>query len=285
MGAEVYVDLYFLINLSMDFFCLLIAGRLLHREGSAWRLFFGAVIGGAYAVFSLLLGLTGALGLLCDVAAAVVIVAIAFAKKELGIARILHTSLLFALVSMLVGGVMTALYSLLNRLNLPFEVLQGDNLSVWLFGLLAIVGGIATARGGRLMGLSDKTRSVTVEAVVLGRRITLRAMVDSGNLLRDPISGRGVIVADAEKMRRVLPVAFPTNDRDAMDWLQKHPKEATRVRLIPARGAVGSGLLVAVLPDELFLTEGRSRYPASYLIALSSMGESARGFDAVIAPF
>lgn len=285
MGAEVYVDLYFLINLSMDFFCLLIAGRLLHREGNAWRLLLGASIGGAYAVFSLLWGLSGGVGLLFDVTAAVVITAIAFSQKGLGFWRILHTSLFFALVSMLVGGVMTALYALLDRYSLPFEALRGDNLSVWLFGLLAIVGGLATAKGGRLMGLSDKTRSVTVEAAVLGKRITLRAMVDTGNLLRDPISGRGVILADAEKMRAVLPKSFPTDERGAVDWMQKHPEAAARVRLIPAHGAVGKGLLVAVVPDELYLCEGRSRYPASYLIALSAIGERARGFDAVIAPF
>ncbi len=289
MGAEVYVDLYFLINFSMDFFCLLIAGKLLHRRTSAWRLLLGGAAGGIYAVAVLLLGISGADGLICDLAAAVAICTLAFCAKGIGLRRILHTSLIFALVSMVVGGVMTALYSLLNRLDLPFEALQGDNLSVWLFGLLAIAGGFAAAKGGRLMGLSDKTKSVAVEAVLFEKKIVLRAMVDSGNLLRDPVSGRSVIVAEREKMRTVLPFSLPrdakNDERTALSFLKAHPEAASRLRLIPAKTATGEGLLPAIVPDSLMLCDGKERYTADYLIAVSSLGSSAQGFDAVIAPF
>ena len=48
----------------------------------------------------------------------------------------------YVLVSMILGGIMTALYSCLNRLEIPFESLQGDGLSVWLFAALMTAAGL-----------------------------------------------------------------------------------------------------------------------------------------------
>lgn len=286
MGTEVYIDLYFLINASMDFLCMLITGRLLHRCMAMWRLLLGAVLGGVYAAFALLLGFSGVLGFLLDCVTAILLAAIVFASRGVRIWRVLQSALVYVLVSMVLGGIMTALYTWLNRMELPFEALQGDNLSVWLFGLLALVAGIATSRGGRFLGLSQKTRSVTVKAVLFGRSVELRAMVDSGNLLRDPVSGRGVIVADRERLRAALPSDLlkegKEGERAVFSWLDRSSKHASQVRLIPTYTATGSGLLVAVVPDRLTVREGKECYTADYLIAASSLGESAQGFDAVI---
>ena len=45
----IYSDILFLINFSLDYLCLFIAGRLLHRGGKAWRLLLGAAVGGLYS--------------------------------------------------------------------------------------------------------------------------------------------------------------------------------------------------------------------------------------------
>lgn len=289
MGAQVYIDLYFLINMSMDFFCLLITLRLLHRRSSLLRLLIGALLGGGYAVAALLLGFSGAIGFLLDCAAAVLICATVLCTRGARVGRILQASLVFVLISMTLGGIMTALYTALNRMELPFEALQGDSISVWLFALLALVSGLATARGGRLLGISQKTKQVTVEAVILGKPVVLRAMVDSGNLLCDPISGRSVIVADRARLQGVLPsflleMSYAT-DSAVLSRLEQDVRLAHRVRLIPTKTATGEGILVAILPDSLTVVEGRERRRGDYLVAVSSLGESANGFDAVIAPF
>ena len=263
-GMEVYADLYFLINASMDFLCLTISGKLLHRRSGMPRLLLGACLGGLYALAALLFGLGGAVGLLADLGAATV----------------------YVLVSMVMGGIMSGLYTLLNRLDLPFEALQGDTVSVWVLGMLALVAGIATSRGGRMLGFSQKTRHVTVEAILFGRRVELSAIVDSGNLLRDPISGRGVIVADRARLSGILPPSLlqgaDVQNGALTDWLERSPTYAARVRLIPASGAFGTGLLVAILPDRLTVTEGRERYEADYLVAISRLGDGERDFDAVV---
>lgn len=283
MRMQVYIDLYFLINVSMDLLCLMITGTLLHRRVSRWRAICAAILGGGYAVAALLLGFDGLLGFLGDCAAALLMCVVTFASRGSRFARTLRCVPVLVLVSMLLGGVMTGLYSLLNRLHLPFEMLEGDGLSVWTFALLTAVASIATVKGGGFLGLSKKTKRVTVHATLFGKEIELCAMVDSGNLLRDPVSGKSVIVAELSRLAPVLP---PEQDRacargDFTAWLSTY-ENARRARPIPTQTATGQGMLLALIPERLTLTVGSDTYPADYLIAPAALGESAQGFDAVI---
>ena len=88
MEAEIYVDLYFLINTSMDFLCLLITGRLLHARMGTGRLLLAAAAGGGYAILSLLLSVGGVIGFFMDCAAALLSSAVAFASRGIRLRRI-----------------------------------------------------------------------------------------------------------------------------------------------------------------------------------------------------
>ncbi len=283
MEQEVYVDLYFLINTCMDLLCLMLSAALLHRFVRRWRAILAAILGGAYAVAALLLGIDGLSGFLLEAAVAVAMCIIGFAGKNVPFRRLLQTVPVYLLVSMMLGGIMTALYSVLNRLDLPLDSLQGDGLSVWTFALLTGVAGFATVRGGRFLGFSHKTRFVTVRVTLFGREATLRAMVDSGNLLQDPLSGKSVILADRNALRSVLPPdlfrACRSGDVDA--WLTGH-ENTRRVRLIPTHTATGASVLPAFLPERLRITDKKETYDADYLIAPADLGERAAGFDAII---
>ncbi|MBR3893721.1 MAG: sigma-E processing peptidase SpoIIGA [Clostridia bacterium] len=283
MQQAVYIDLYVLVNFSMDLLCLMITASLLHRKVSRLRAILGAILGGVYAAAALLLGWNGLWGLTADVLAACLMCAVTFASRRQSPWKILQCAAVQTLVSMLLGGVMTALYAALNRLKLPFAALQGDGISVWLFALLSAVAGVATLRGGSFLGLSRKTKHVTLHAVLFGREITLSAMVDSGNLLRDPVSGKSVIVADTARLSAVLPPALLSACRsgDCTSWLS-HPEQAKRTRPIPAHTAAGERLLLAIVPDRLRVTVGKDTYDADYLIAPAPLGDAAQGFDAVI---
>ena len=281
MEQTVYIDLYVIVNFSMDLLCLFITAALLHYRATRLRLLLAAVVGGLYAAAALLIDLHGVLGFALDLLAAALLCLIAFWNKGIGPIRLGKGVLLLLLVSSVLGGVMTALYHGLNKLRLPFEVLQGDGLSVWIFALLSAVAGIATLRGGALMGLSRKTRTVTVSAVLFGSEITLCAMVDTGNLLRDPLGGTPVIVADRARVLAALPpdVAAIFTLRDPIQALEQYPD---RLRLIPSKSTGGESLLLAVKPERLTLTDKNGTYPAAYLIALSELGDKAQNFDALI---
>lgn len=278
--TEVYVDLYFLVNASMDLLCLAMTASILHRAVKRWRLFLAALLGGGWAVGVLLLGIDGAPGVVPDLLMAVLLAAVAFAEKNGRITRLLRDAGAYALLSALLGGLMTVLYRFLNRLELPLGALQGDGLSAWMFAILAAVAGFFTLRGGRLFRRSGAVRDVGLEITVEGRTAVLRALVDSGNLLTDPLDGRSVVLADPAKL---LPCLSPMLAH-ALEHPESAPPEyARRIRLIPAHSATGEGLLAAFAPDRLVIVTKKDRVTANDLVALSPLGGTAGGYDALIA--
>ena len=289
MEQDVYIDLYFLINTSMDLLTCMITAALLHRKVRRWRAILAAAFGGLYAVISLLLVWNGISGFVADCGTALLICLIAFGRsrknsKSKNFLSLLKATAVYVLVSMILGGIMTALYSCLNRLQLPFESLQGEGLSVWSFAILTAAAGLMTAKGGRFLGLSHKTKTVTVEAVLFGHSVTLCAMVDTGNLLRDPISGKSVILADLHHIAHTLPPALRKACESGHygDFLTL-PDARDRIRPICAHTAGGETLLIAITPDRITLSANGETYDADYLIAPTALGETAQGFDAVIA--
>ena len=268
--------------MSMDLITLMITAALLHRPLRQGRAFLAAALGGLYAAVGLLLPLPPPFGFLGDLAMGGVICLAAFACKGLSPLRLLKDSAVFALSSAVLGGVMTAIYSLLNRLHLPFDALEGDGLSVWTFALLTAVASFATLRGGRLMGLSQKTKTVTLEVILFGKKLTLSAMVDTGNLLKDPISGKSVIVAELSALSPALPPALQKAfESGNLSHCLSDPAIACCLRPIPTRTATGEGMLFALRPDELTVISGKLRQKGDHLIAPAPLRQAAQGFDAV----
>ena len=283
MQTEVYADLYVLVNASMDLLCVLLTARLLQTKTARWRALAAAIFGGGFSLWALLFGIAGWLGLLLDLAAALVICAVAFAGKGTGFGRLIRTTGVFFLVSAILGGIMTALYELLNRLDLPFDAFRGETISVWMFAILSLTAGILTLRGGRFLGISTKQKRIRIEAVLFGRRVVLSALLDTGNLVQDPIGGRSVVVAEASRLRGVLPreVFLPPGNREREIWLRNY-ENARRVRLIPTQTAAGERILTAIVPDSLVLHIEKESRPATHLVALAELGDRAVGFDALI---
>ena len=114
MEQTVYVDLFFLINFSMDLLCFFITAKLLSTRVLTKRAVLASLLGGIYACLSLFLYVSGLLAALIDLAACVLMCAVAVKRRgELG--ETLGFSIVYAAVSAVVGGVMTALFSFFNK--------------------------------------------------------------------------------------------------------------------------------------------------------------------------
>lgn len=281
--TDVWLDLYFLVNAGMDYLCILLAARMLHRPTGRLRAMAAAILGGIYASVELLIAAKGILPILSEGCVAVLIAVIAFWERGERKLRFLRVPVVFVFLSVMLGGLMTALCAGLNRLDLPLGSVGEEGISVWVFALMSAVSGFLTVRGGKFFGKSRRERTVTVNAVVRGREITLTALVDSGNLLRDPVSGRQVIVASPERMEGVLPFdlseAFPSPAWER--WMATR-ENAAALRLIPIETAAGDKVLPALIPDRLTVTDEDGTLPADYLIAVGKVGGRWDDFDAVI---
>jgi stage II sporulation protein GA (sporulation sigma-E factor processing peptidase) len=255
MAVEIYGDLLFLINLGMDALCLYLTGRLLHRRLSHIRIWVASALGGFYSVAALLMDTGQAVALLTDIAVCLAMCAISFGcKGSEGLRRFLGTALLYFILSMALGGIMTALYHLLNKLEfrLPADS-EGEGMEAWLFALLALPATLLSLWSGRVCRRAASVPVCTVEIEVGGRSVMLEGMVDTGNLLREPMSGRAVLCADASLLPR-LPAELAEGLRlDALSEATARRGSPYRLRLIPAATAEGTGLLAGFIPDRITL--------------------------------
>ncbi len=256
MAVDVYADLLFLINAGMDGLCFCLTGRLLHRRLSLWRVFLGAVMGGLYAVISLFLETGQAWTLVWDTGVCLVLCAIVFLNlRSGGLRQCLFAAAVYTVLSMTLGGVMTALYHLFNRIGLQNILPVGEEgMGAWLFALLACLGSIITLSGGRFFSKSSTIRQCRVTVELDGKARNFEGMIDTGNLLRDPLSGYLVICVD----HRLLTSFLSTDLARAVTDLQKVtsllPPDARRLRLIPATTATGQGVLSGFVPDRIRLS-------------------------------
>ena len=284
MTRDVYADLLFLINFSMDYLCLYVCARAMRRKIRLPRMLIAASLGGIYSVLSLFLPTSSIISLIIDALVCVVMCAITFSEEGRRASSTLLCSFLFVGISMMTGGCMTAIFNLLNRLDLPLGDIESDGISTYLFAILAAAAGIISLRSGEIVSRRAAIKDCTLTVALRGKSITLSALVDSGNLVKDPLSGKSVVIIDRTALS-------PLVDLSAIDsFLSGEPPNGGApkgMRMIPINTAGGRSLLCAFPPDALSATvttkKGKSAAVAlDALIAPSDIKNSAAGHGAII---
>lgn len=273
MGGEVYADLLFLVNFSMDYLCAYLTASILRRRAIPWRLLSASVLGGIYAVLALFLPAHRGMSLLLDILVCAIMCGILFYVRGGPFRFYIASCAVFVGVSMAMGGMMTALFNLLNRIDWPSETVSDpeDGLSAWVFAVLAGISTLAGLKGSRILHRSATRRYARLSVTVGGRTAEMQALLDSGNLCRDPLSGRPVIFIDSQ------PAHVLIGEGEARD-----PDMARRVRLIPVETVGGRRLQKAYLPDCVVLTDRGGAHTVDALIAPVESMRGAGGYQAIV---
>ena len=285
MEQDVYVDLLFLINFSMDYICLYACAKVLKRRLNFPRLIAAAALGGIYSVISVFLPLGAVAGTAADALFCLVICALAFSEKGRRLSSTLLCGFLFVGISMMMGGVMTAIFNALNRLNLPLDSIDGDGISTYLFAIIAAVAGIITLRSGAIISKRADIKECTLIVTVSGITQEIYALSDSGNLVKDPLSGKSVVLIDRAIMARLADVEIFDG------FLRGEPVSDTNpirgLRIVPINTASGRSALCAMPPDRLVARIVTKKNKAAEieldaLISPADIGKSAEGYGAVV---
>ena len=275
MGGDVYADLLFLVNFSMDFLCAYLTASLLRRQAPPGRLLLAASLGGVYSVAALFLAWPRAAIFALDIAVCLLMCAIMFGVPSAPLRFFVIACLLFVGVSMAMGGMMTALFNLLNRAGLPLSDMgkEPETMSAWVFAALAAVSALASLRGSRLLRSSASRRFARLTVTVDGKTVELQALVDSGNLCRDPISGHPVIFIDPVSSRALIGEGGETPMPLSL---------ARRFRLIPTETVGGKRMQVAYLPDRMTVSDAGGTREIRALFAPAETLRAAGGYQAIV---
>lgn len=275
----IYLDRVLLLNGALDYLLLAACGSVTAAPLRRTRLLLAALLGGVYAMASLLPGLEllGRQPMPLLFAAALCLVAFGPGRG------LLRQSAVLILLAAAFSGVVLALTEVFSA---P-AALVGRRVyyPVSLGALVLTAGGawgIFRWGLGRLSRQGGGIAQVTI--VLAGRRAALTAMRDTGNTLRDPISGQAVLVADGRLLERLLPElhAGPEELRRPAALVERTERlyPALRPRLLPYQAVgVDRGMLLCLRPEEVQI-EGKRE---AMLVAFSpSPVSGGDGYEALL---
>ena len=282
MEEEIYADVLFIINFSMDFLSLYIAGRLMHFRMKAGRVILGASLGALYGVLELLLSVAPFPKLLITVGVLCLMCFTAFGCERFR-TYAASAALTFG-VSMLIGGIMTSAFLGLGNHTSYVEIggtiatVWGD-LPIWQFALFALISALLTWGLGKIFRRKRAIRTCVLRMRFEGREKEVTALVDSGNLLEDPVSGTPVIFLK-EKAARGLPSSLLCTMKSGAASLSSD--DVGKLRVIPGRTVAGEGIMLAAVPDRVCLRRDGVWESRRALVAVDFSGGDYGGFEALV---
>lgn len=208
----IYLDVIMLENICMNYIILFATALIAKVKISQIRIILASLLGAIYAILSFAPILQVYTNLLFKILISIIMIYIAFFPKN--IKFLLKQLLLFYLVSFAFGGCAFCLLYFIK----PQDILMRNGYLTGTYPIkIALLGGIVgfvivniafKLVKGRI---SKKDMFCDIEIFFKGKSIQIRAMIDTGNLLKDPISRMPVIVVEKSKLEAIIPKGIVDN--------------------------------------------------------------------------
>lgn len=201
---KIYLDVIFLENFLMDYMLLLLTGKILQKQKKITGMLFAAMIGSAYSVLCQVFylsrlspnaGVIQPVLQIVNLGVAYVMVKCAY-RNNVGKGACLCVGTMLAL-SFVTGGVLSwAEQTFFHVYTYRSTIFMA--LGTAIFGYLFLQRWIGAIRERMLY----KKCNLPVILRLEGKQIVCRGLMDSGNSLREPITGRPVVIVEKELLRQ-----------------------------------------------------------------------------------
>ncbi len=272
-----YIDVYFLINFSVDLLSLHIASLFTKIKASKGAIIISALIGALYAVVLVFFSGNGSfflIGALCYFYIVSVLM-----TNGCRIVRKVKFMTAFLFVEILLGGLVYFVYGALKRIATEehYQEIQSEReLIVFSLIILLSIGVL------KLLLLFFKNSfseiKVKVKLTVFGNEYLFDALVDSGNFLRDPMDLAPVMLIKPRMSKKIFPYGTP----DISETGNVSEKMKQRIRVIPISGINEKKILCGFRPDSTFVEKNGKYERINLIIAFDKEDGSFAGFDALI---
>lgn len=222
----VYLDAVALLNFLVDYLLLLGTNRLCGYPPGWGSTALSACIGGIYGAACMLPGFRFLGNIFWRVVCLVIMGWVAFGFRKSAAQR----TVIFVLLCMALGGVAQGIGS---------------------GGAVAVVSAAAVVCGMCVLGFRDRpgsVRYVPVELSYQGKRLRLTALCDTGNTLRDPVTGRPVLVVGAEVAQQLTGLTLQ-HLRSPVSAMTQAPVRGLRLIPYQSVGQVAGMLLAMRIPQ------------------------------------
>lgn len=253
----IYLDIVLLENLCMNYIILFATGVIIKIKLHHFRMILSALIGGVYAILAYMQMLEIYSNMAVKVVLSICMVYIAFSPK--GVKALLKQLLMFYLVSFVFGGCAFALLYFVK----PQDILMVNGVYIGTYPVkIALLGGIVgfviVHAAFKIVKnrMSKKGLIYDVEIKIDDKTTKVKAMLDTGNQLKDPITKIPVMLVEKEKLYEILPKDILNNVDNILggDWKESEGDICyrSRFRIIPFN-SIGkqNGMLLGFKVDEI----------------------------------
>ncbi|MBQ7326075.1 MAG: sigma-E processing peptidase SpoIIGA [Clostridia bacterium] len=250
-----YIDVYFLINFTVDLLALYFASCFSKVPTSTKRLLISSAVGALIAVGVVLLPEYAILKFIIATAG---LIAMGFiAPKRVSARRKLKFVFAFLIFEALLGGAVSFLWGILDKyISNFFDGAEGGAVNRKMLFLSLIV---LLSIGVFKMLVSffsniESEGSVDVEISFLDNTAVVSAFVDSGNLAVDPMDLSPILLLKKEVAKTILPENII--ELSNIDSLERKVKK--RIRLVPLSRGGETHVMVGVKADAVRLVGGKN---------------------------
>ena len=251
-----YIDVYFLINFTIDLISVYFASVISLVPATQKRLVLSAFIGSALSIATVFLVEIWFVGIIATILYVGVLAVLL--TKGVGAFRKIKFIASFFIVEFILGGFIQFLYGVLDKYVLArFEDFSQSvgNRRLLLLALIVLLS-VGTLRIVTSLFYSRRVGgAVSVDISFEGRRVSLEAFCDSGNLAKDPLDLSPVIIVKRTAIEPLFSHNFPLDSNSYENFESLDYSVRKKIRMIPVNKASGVGMMIGIKPDSIFIAE------------------------------
>ena len=208
----IYIDVVFFENLIMNTIILIATGIILKQKMKWIRIILGGSLGAIYSIMTYISSLQIYSNLILKIILSILIIYIAYNPQT--VKQLWKSILIFYLTSFVFGGAAFALIYIVK----PQEILMKNGLFLGTYPLktvilAAVVAFIILITAFTIVKskISKKDMFCEIEVELNNKIIETKAMIDTGNLLKEPITNTPVIILEHTLLYDCMPKEILNN--------------------------------------------------------------------------
>lgn len=263
----IYIDVVLIENLIMNYIILLATGLILKIKIKHIRLIIGSLLGAIYTIIGYIGILEIYSSFILKIILSIMIVYIAYYPQTLK--KMCKELLFFYLTSFVFGGVAFSLIYIVK----PQEIIMKNGLFLGTYPLKTVILGaivafviIITAFKIIKSKISKKDLICEITVEIEGKKIITKALIDTGNMLKEPITNTPVVVIEHTLLYDVIPKEILNHLEEIIGGdFKEIPEEiknkyVSKLKLIPY-SSLGkqNGMLLGIKAKKLIIVKGEEK--------------------------
>lgn len=257
----IYMDMLFLENFILDFIILYVTGLISKNKIKFLKLIFGSALGAIYVVMYYFIKINVYSNIIIKLLLSIIMIYISFVPTNFK--EMLKLTVFFYLTSFVFGGAALSVIYMLNsrRITIKNGILIG-NYTIRTIFIGVVIACIVTIIAFKFVKAKFSKNDLFCNIIIKinNKQIKTKAMLDTGNFLKDPITNIPVVVVEYTVLYDMVPKEILDNIEDILGGdLEKIPENIkneymSKLKVIPF-SSLGkqNGMLLGLKADGLIV--------------------------------